>query len=1433
MAEGTGTRYSQLAESLAAVKQNQEQYQQNHNSLQQVVEGLAHQLEVVASNVQTLVQMKTKHNSGDSEGSKRQMTNPLFEDNGGIQTRAVRLDFPKFNGEDPSGWVYRADQFFNYHQTNPHHRVLLASFHMEGKALVWFQDIEVAGGISSWEGFVRALQTRFGSSPYEDPMEALIRLKQTSTVEDYKSQFEALSNQLRGLAESYKLSCFLSGLREDIRFMVRMLNPSNLHIAFGLAKMQEENVAALRITAKLGSVPTRLAIGPPSPPEKRAIVPVQRLSPSQMKERRDKGLCYNCDDKWAPGHKCKSARLFIMECDESSDDEVPKSEVAEGRASKSKEETPIVEIEPGISIHALVGSPNPKTMRFLGHICGRAVVILVDTGSTHNFMDPSVIQRAHLPSNPTEGLSVKVANGQAVRSEGSCAAVPLHMQGNLYTIDFYILTLGGCDIVLGVQWLQTLGPILWDFSRLQMEFSVWDKPRKLQGMSPTGISLVEGEKFGKVSRQNKRGLVIQLIDFENSSLLSIETSAEPLIYDLLNLYPEVFSEPKGLPPTRNHDHHIVLHSGAKPVCVGPYRYPYFQKSEIENIVHEMLQSGIVRPSQSPFSSPVLLVRKHDGSWRLCVDYRALNKETIKVKFPIPIVDELLDELHGSTIFSKLDLRSGYHQIRVHPEDIPKTAFRTHEGHYEFLVMPFGLTNAPATFQSLMNDIFKPYLRKFILVFFYDILVYSKNLADHVHHLQTVLDILKQHQLFAKKSKCCFGCSEIEYLGHLISKDGVQADPTKIEAMLNWPFPTSLKSLRGFLGLTGYYRKFIKGYGLIAAPLTALLKKNSFKWTESAKRAFQDLKHAVTSPPVLALPDFSIPFTIQCDASGIGVGAVLMQQGRPLAYMSQAIHGKALQLSTYEKELMALVLAVKKWRSYLLGHNFKIQTDQQSLKYLLEQKMGTPLQQQWITKLLGYEFVVEYKQGKENKVADALSRKMEDQKEGKLYAITAPANTWLEQLRTSYAIDPKLQQIIKNLEQGSLASQNYKQRDGLLFYKGRLYIPASKELREQILYLLHSSPQGGHSGFHKTLHRAKSEFYWEGMRKEVRRFIKECDICQQNKSENIHPAGLLQPLPIPTKVWTDISLDFIEGLPNSESYSVIMVVVDRLSKYAHFIPISHPYTASKIAQVFLANIFKLHGLPNSIVTDRDPTFMSTFWKELFKLQGTTLKFSSAYHPQTDGQTEIVNKMVEQYLRCFSGDKPKGWVKWLPLAEWWYNTNIHASTKLSPFESVYGYPPPKLIPYTPGTTQLQEVENTLKTRDEIIRILRTNLQLAQDRMKKFADIKRTARSFNIGDLVYLRLQPYKQQSVVQRRNLKLSPRFYGPYRVLEKIGTVAYRLELPPEAKIHPVFHVSCLKEKLGERHQLVVTLPPADKDGVIRPEPEEILHRRLKKKKIMR
>jgi hypothetical protein len=415
--------------------------------------------------------------------------------------------------------------------------------------------------------------------------------------------------------------------------------------------------------------------------------------------------------------------------------------------------------------------------------------------------------------------------------------------------------------VLGVEWLRTLGPILWDFALMTMQFSLNSHTTILTGLNPTRLTMEDADHFLCTTVSATKGFLLQFISQDEAPAFH---SPPGPIHDLLQQFVQVFEEPKGLPPPRSQDHQILLKS-IQSISIRPYRYPYFHKSKIEKIVKDLLQSGVIQSSQSLFSSSVLLVHQPDGSWHMCVDYRALNQDTIKDKYPIPIIDELLDELHGATIFSKLDLLSGYHQIRFKPVDVPKTAFHTHEGHYEFLVMPFGLTNVPLIFQALVNDIFKPFLRKFILVFFDDILVYSKSLDDYLAHLHTILTILQTNLLYAKGSKCRFGVTEIDYLGHLISNASVRADPSKLEAMLQWTIPATIKSLRGFLGLTGYYKKFIRGYGIIAAPLKALLKKNSFLWTPTTIAAFPKLQEAVTSPPVLRLPDFSQTFTIECDA----------------------------------------------------------------------------------------------------------------------------------------------------------------------------------------------------------------------------------------------------------------------------------------------------------------------------------------------------------------------------------------------------------------------------------------------------------------------------------------------------------------------------------------------------------------------------------------
>ncbi|CAH9112482.1 unnamed protein product [Cuscuta epithymum] len=458
-------------------------------------------------------------------------------------------------------------------------------------------------------------------------------------------------------------------------------------------------------------------------------------------------------------------------------------------------------------------------------------------------------------------------------------------------------------------------------------------------------------------------------------------------------------------------------------------------------------------------------------------------------------------------------------------------------------MPFGLCNAPSTFQAAMNEIFRSYLRGFILVFFDDILIYSKTWAAHLDHLRRTLQILQEHRFHIKPSKCFFALTEVEYLGHYISNEGVRVDPRKIEAMCQWPRPTSINALREFVGLTGYYRKFVREYGLIARPLTQLLKKGQFSWSSEATLAFENLKKAVSTTPVLALPDFTKEFCIETDASGQGIGAVLSQGRWPIAFMSKALGPTKQAWSTYAKEMLAVLEAVRIWRTYLLGRRFIIYTDQKSLRHLIEQRITTPEQQKWIAKLLGFDYEIIYKPGATNKVADALSRREHLEKGAELTAISGPLWEVWNEIRTLTQEDTRLQEIHSKILNKEAEVADYEFRNGCILFQGKVLIPGNQSLRKKLIHEFHNTPAGGHSGMLRTFNRLNQIFTWPGMRGAVSQYVRECEVCQRTKINSLAPGGLLSPLPIPTAVWADVTMDFIEGLPTSGGKNSIFVIVD--------------------------------------------------------------------------------------------------------------------------------------------------------------------------------------------------------------------------------------------------------------------------------------------------
>ncbi|GJU02588.1 reverse transcriptase domain-containing protein [Tanacetum coccineum] len=1088
---------------------------------------------------------------------------------------------------------------------------------------------------------------------------------------------------------------------------------------------------------------------------------------------------------------------------------------------------------------------NVVTGTFL--LNNRCASILFDTGADRSFVSTQFSALINIaPTTLDHGYNVELADGRIIWVNTVLLGCTLNFLNHPFHVDLMPVEMGTYDVIIGMDWLTKYQAVI-DCAMKIVRIPFGSEILIFHG---DGSRNKRGTRLNIISCTKAQKYVLQGCHVFLAHITIKETgdkSKKKQLQDvpIVKSFPEVFPEDlPGLPPTRQVEFHIDLVPGAAPVARAPYRLAPSEMKELADQLQELSDKGFIRPSSSPWGAPVLFVKKKDGSLRMCIDYRELNKLTVKNRYPLPRIDDLFDQLQGSSVYSKIDLRSGYHQLRVREEDISKTAFRTRYGHYEFQVMPFGLTNAPAVFMDLMNRVCKPYLDKFVIVFIDDILIYSKSKQEHEEHLKIILELLKKEELYAKFSKCEFWIPKVQFLGHVIDNKGIHVDPAKIESVKDWASPKTPTEIRQFLGLAGYYRRFIEGFSKIAKPMTKLTqKKVKFEWGDKQEAAFQLLKQKLCSAPILALPEGSEDFIVYCDASIKGLGAVLMQREKVISYASRQLKIHEKNYTTHDLELGAVVFALKIWRHYLYGTKCTVFTDHKSLQHILDQKELNMRQRRWLELLSDYDCDIRYHPGKANVVADALSRK-EREPPLRVRALVMTISLDLPKQILNAQTEARKPENIKSEDVGGMLIENAKfpeairteklepRTDGTLCLNGRSWLPCYGDLRTVIMHESHKSKYSIHPGSEKMYQDVKKLYWWPNMKADIATYVSKCLTCAKVKAEHQRQSGLLVQPEIPQWKWDNITMDFVTKLPkSSQGYDTIWVIVDRLTKSAIFIPMKETDPLEKLARMYLKEVVTRHGIPVSIICDRDPRFASNFWRSLQKALGTSLDMSTAYHPQTDGQSERTIQTLEDMLRACVIDFGNGWVKHLPLVEFSYNNSYHASIKAAPFEALYGRKCRSPVCWAEvGEVQLTGPEIVQETTEKIIQV-KQRMQAARDRQKSYADLKRKPMEFEVGDKVMLKVSPWKGVVRFGKRG-KLNPRFVGPFKVIKRVGDVAYKLELPEElSRVHNTFHVSNLK-KCHADEPLAVPLDGLHFDDKLQfvEEPIEITDREVKRLK---
>ncbi|KAL0537620.1 hypothetical protein IC582_026603 [Cucumis melo] len=1240
------------------------------------------------------------------------------------------------------------------------------------------------------------------------------------TVEQYDAEFDMLSRFAPEMiaTEAARADKFVRGLRLDIQGLVRAFRPATHADALRLAvDLSLQEMANSSKTAGRGSTSgkKRKAEQQPVPVPQRNFRSGGEFRRFQQKPfeageaARGKPLCTTCG-KHHLG-RCLFGTRTCFKCRQEGHtaDRCPLRLTgnAQNQGAGAPHQGRVFATNKTEAERA--GTVVTGTLLVLGHYA----LVLFDSGSSHSFISSAFVLHARVEVEPLHHvLSVSTPSGECMLSKEKMKACQIEIAGHVIEVTLLVLDMLDFDVILGMDWLAANHASI-DCSRKEVTFNPPSMASfKFKGGGSRSLpQVISAIRANKLLSQGTWGILASVVDTRE---VDVSLSSEPVVRD----YPDVFPEElPGLPPHREVEFAIELEPGTVPISRAPYRMAPAELKELKVQLQELLDKGFIRPSVSPWGAPVLFVKKKDGSMRVCTDYRELNKVTVKNRYPLPRIDDLFDQLQGATVFSEIDLRSGYHQLRIKDGDVPKTAFRSRYGHYEFIVMPFGLTNAPAVFMDLMNRVFREFLDTFVIVFIDDILIYSKTEAEHEEHLRIVLQTLRDNKLYARFSKCEFWLKHVSFLGHVVSKAGVSVDPAKIEAVTGWTRPSTVSEVRSFLGLAGYYRWLVENFSRIATPLTQLTRKGApFVWSKACEDSFQNLKQKLVTAPVLTVPDGSGSFVIYSDASKKGLGCVLMQQGKVVAYASRQLKSHEQNYPTHDLELAAVVFALKIWRHYLYGEKIQIFTDHKSLKYFFTQKELNMRQRRWLELVKDYDCEILYHPGKANVVVDALSRKVSHS--AALITRQAPLHRDLERAEIAVSVgavtmqlaqltvQPTLRQRIIDaqsndsylVEKRGLAEVwqavefSLSSDDGLLFER-RLCVPSDGVVKTELLSEAHSFPFSMHPGSTKMYQDLKRVYWWRNMKREVAEFVSRCLVCQQVKAPRQKPAGLLQPLSIPEWKWENVSMDFITGLPRTlRGFTVIWVVVDRLTKSAHFVPGKSTYTASKWAQLYMSEIVRLHGVPVSIVSDRDARFNSKFWSGLQNTMGTRLDFSTAFHPQTDGQTERLNQVLEDMLRACALEFPEC-ICWGEVGE----------------QRLMG---PEFVQST----------------NEAIQKIRSRMHTAQSRQKSYADVRQKDLEFEVGDKVFLKVAPMRGVLRFERRG-KLSPRFVGPFEILERIGPVAYRLALPPSlSTVHDVFHVSMLWKYVPDPSHVVDYEPlEIDENLSYTEQPVEVLAREVK------